>query len=632
MRRQLLVAGLAGALATTGLAGVSGPGAVADDTAQHAAAGSPARGGSFTLTGSEAAAYQVPADMRESWSATLADGSRQTRYQQVASGATVFGGQVTVLRDRSGTAEAVIGAYFPGLRAKNDKNVTAGEARATARARNGAGQRDTELRINPATGRTFWQVETRRADSRVLTWVDAGSGTVRKNLDILAHGTGIGVKGDTKTIDTTGAPGAFKLVSADGRQSTYDARNGGALPGVLMTDADDIWDLQTVRNNSPSQPAGVDAHYYADVTDQFYLSTFGRDGLDGEGMPTVSTVHYGARYNNAFWNGAQVTYGDGDQIDFVPFSGSLDVVSHEITHGVTEFTSGLIYENESGALNEAFSDMMGATAEHFAAGGLESSEFEPDWLVAEDISIYDDREAGFRNMADPSEDADPDHYAERYTGSADSGGVHSNSGIANHAYYLAVEGGQNAGCTVNPEGHVHTANCDTTVAGLGLARAADIFYAGFTSLPEFANFCDARNATMSVAGKNSADVSDAWTAVGVVGGCTPGTPPPPPCEGGSVALGVVFSTPHPYGNMGDCTWTFTGDPATSYKVVFDRLALEKNFDYVYVKDGADNTIATYTGVFRRTVSSPCSSGSISVQLVTDPAVTDYGFDARVVAC
>jgi Zn-dependent metalloprotease len=634
MRRQILVAAAAGALLVTGLTGAGG---------SSAAAGTPAalQGGSFTLTGQEAASFQLPSGMEKAWSATLADGTQQTRYQQVASGATVFGGQVTVLRDASGTATAVMGAYYPGLKAKNARNLTAAEARSKATERVGTGRRhSSEYRINPATGRTFYQVETVRADHRFVTWVDAGSGAIRKSFDAAAEGTGIGVKRDTKTIDTTTSPaGGFQLVSGDGRQATYDSGNGGGR-GVLMTDPDNVWNTITANRQSPGQPAGVDAHYYANVVDDFYKATFNRNSIDNNGMQIISSVHYSRNYNNAFWEGTQMVYGDGDGRSFREFSGGLDVVGHELTHGVTDYTSDLIYENESGALNESFSDMMGSTIE-FKAAGAETGGTEPDgdpvgpdFLIGEDIYLPDDVQDGFRNMSDPREDDDPDHYSERYTGGEDNGGVHTNSAIPNHVYYLVVNGGKNAGCdAVGSNGHTHTVNCDETVAPLGLDQAAQVFYAGFTSLTEYANFCDARNATIAAASsKQRTSIGDAWDAVGVVNGCTPAVPPPPPCTGGTVQLSTVFATPHPYGNNGDCTWTYTGTSTGSYKVVFDKLATEKDYDYVYVRDASGQQIAAYTGTSKRAVTSPCSTGGISVRLVTDPAVTDYGFDAHVEPC
>jgi hypothetical protein len=228
-------------------------------------------------------------------------------------------------------------------------------------------------------------------------------------------------------------------------------------------------------------------------------------------------------------------------------------------------------------------------------------------------------------MADPAEDNDPDHYSLRLLGAADNGFVHSNSGIANHAYYLALTGGQNAGC-IAQNGHpaTHTADCNVIVEGVGLNRAAQIFYNGFTSLPEFGNFCDARNATVAVAGGDGVDISDAWAAVGVHAGCTPGVPPPPPCVGDDTAS-IPFETPHPYGNNGDCTWTYDNGTA-GFAFHFSLLDTEANFDFVFVKDGNGNVLATYDGTSKKAVTSPCITTSTgSVQFTSDESVVAQGF-------
>ena len=117
---------------------------------------------------------------------------------------------------------------------------------------------------------------------------------------------------------------------------------------------------------SPGQPAGVDAHYYADVVDDFYGTVFGRNSIDGNGIVIKSRVHFSHAVVQRHWNGEWMSYGDGDGRTCLSLSGSLDVVGHELTHGVTEFTSNLIYENQSGALNESFSDMMGNSIEFYA--------------------------------------------------------------------------------------------------------------------------------------------------------------------------------------------------------------------------------------------------------------------------
>lgn len=594
----------------------------------------PAPSGSRALSGADAAAFQLPADLVQVWQATYPDGTVQTRYQQRVGDARVLGGQLTVITDAAGTVRAVIGAHFPGLRAANAKAITPERARGVAEARIGVnGRWIVSTLIDPSNGRLFYLVENRRLTTRWIHWVDAGNGKVLRAYDAIAYdGPGIGVKGDTKTLDTS-VESTNVLVTTDGRQRTYNAQNtqfSSGLPGILFADADDIWTL--AGRQSPGQPAGVDAHYYATVVDDFYAAIFGRDSLDDAGMTMISSAHFGRNYNNAFWNGVQMVYGDGDgKRTFIELSGGLDVVGHEFTHGVTEFTSNLIYQDESGALNESFSDIMGNTIEFYADGAGLDPTVDPDWFIGEDVYIPTDSAPGFRNMSDPQEDGDPDHYSERQIGGADLGGVHSNSAISNHAYFLAVNGGRNAGCdTVGSNGHQHTADCDVVVDPIGLADARQTFYLGFTSLPENANMCDARNATVAAAaGPDKFDVSDAWAAVGIHQGCG-GAPPILPCDFTDVT--IPFESLHPYENR-DCSWTYDNGTA-NFALHFSLLDVEKNFDYVRILDGNGVELAAYTGNVRRGVTTPCiTTSSVKVVLDADPAVVAQGFivDAAV-AC
>jgi len=618
----------AGALAASMMVAATGPSSAVGPEAADSA--QPAPYGSFAYSGQEAANFVLPSDVTELHTTTFPDGRTSTRYQQVVGGATVFGGQITVIEGTSGVADSVIGAYFPGLQAKTSATLSKREAKSIVTKKIGdRGDFSNVLRINPATGRLFYEVESIRAAQRPVRWIDAASGNVAKAFDKLAQGEGTGVKGDTKTIDTTRAKGRYQLLSADGRQKTYDAQNALNSP-IVMTDRDDIWDL--AGTTSPGQSAGVDAHYYANVVDDFFRDTFGRNSIDDAGFPLISVVHYGTNYCNAFWNGAYMTYGDGNGTTCKSLSGGLDVDAHELTHGVTEHTSNLLYENESGALNEAFSDIMANTTEFYAEANNLDPTVEPDWLIGEDvINRVGDSTPGFRNMGDPAQDGDPDHVVNKYTGTEDNGGVHSNSGIANHAYYLTVNGGQNAGCVATADrAATHTEDCDVSVPALGLDKTAQIFYDGFTSLPEFANFCDARNATMATAGgKDVKAVRAAWQAVGVNASCTPGTPPPPPCESNPTASLPIESL-HPYRNNGDCTWTFTNTSA-NFTFHFSLLDTEAGYDYVYVKDASGAILATYDGTYAGGVTSPCiTTTSGSIRLTTDPGVTAQGFTVDAV--
>jgi bacillolysin len=476
-----------------------------------------ASGGFVALSGNQARQYNVPGDVREVWTSSD-DGVSQTRYQQYVGDAAVYGGQITVL-SRDGQRAAVVGNHYSSLSPSNQVKLSkAGAREKVQRVRGNSGKFVTTLYISPRNGVRFYEVDSQRADSRKVFHINAQTGDKIRSYDNLQEDseTGTGVKGDTKALDVTVSGTSHQLVSTDKRQATYDAQNTKKLPGTLFVDpnSDGLWNL--AGRTSPGQPAGVDAHYYANVTDDFYRTVFNRDSLDNEGMQMVSTAHYGNRYNNAFWNGSQITYGDGDGTTFIEFSGGLDVSTHEFTHGVTEFTSDLVYQGESGALNESFSDMMGNSSEFYAAqNGLDPAI--PDWQIGEDIYRGTTKVPGFRNMADPAEDGDPDYYSERYTGKQDSGGVHTNSGIPNHAYYLVVNGGRNAG-----EGQPNHDHKGPLVTGIGLDAAEHIFYDGFTSLPSTATMSQARAATVKAAtarygarSKQATQTANAWEAVGV---------------------------------------------------------------------------------------------------------------------
>ncbi|MGA8851267.1 MAG: M4 family metallopeptidase, partial [Aeromicrobium sp.] len=495
--RTLYAMSAASALTAATIVSTTTSSSSAEDPPPESSAEVQAPAGSFTLTGQKAADFVLPQHMKQLHVLDLPDGSTSTRYQQKVRNATVFGGQITVIQAADGTNTAVIGAHFPELQPSNAPKLSQGQAKNEAVKEIGrGGDFRTELRIDPRTDRFFYEVESIRDTSRPIRWIDAATGETVKAFDALAEGEGTGVKGDEKSFSTTkNSSGDYQLRSQDERQLTYDAMNTGR--GVpfrvkVMTDSDDVWDLP--GSTSPGQAAGVDAHYYANVVDDFYAETFGRDSIDDQGMQIVSVIHYGQGYCNAFWNGAYMTYGDGNGTTCKSLSGGLDVDGHELTHGVTDFTSNLIYENASGALNEAFSDMMANTIEFYADNnGLDPS-VEPDWFIGEDvINTPGDLTPGFRNMADPMQDGDPSHLSQAYTGEADNGGVHTNSGIPNHAYYLTVEGGRNASCEANEYHDVLLTgkalkDCDTVVNGLGVDKAAQVYYAGFTSLPEYANY------------------------------------------------------------------------------------------------------------------------------------------------
>ncbi|XRG76739.1 M4 family metallopeptidase [Rossellomorea sp. GAMAL-10_SWC] len=309
-------------------------------------------------------------------------------------------------------------------------------------------------------------------------------------------GTGVGVLGDTKTLNMTVSGSTYYLQDRLRGSGifTYDAANKQRLAGTLWTSPDNLL-------NSTYDAAAVDAHYFAGLTFDYYKTVFNRNSYDGNGGALKSSVHYGRNYNNAFWNGMQMVYGDGDGTTFIPLSGGIDVVAHELTHAVTETSSNLTYQNESGALNEAISDIFGTLIEFY-------NNKNPDYLIGEDI--YTPKIAGdaLRSMSDPTKYGDPDNYANRYTGTSDNGGVHTNSGIINKAAYLIAKGGTAYG---------------VSVTGIGNDKLAQIFYrANTVYLTASSTFSQARAACVKAAsdlyGTSSAEVTTvnkAFDAVGV---------------------------------------------------------------------------------------------------------------------
>jgi thermolysin len=379
---------------------------------------------------------------------------------------------------------------------------------------------------------------TDRADV-VQYFLDAASGVLlRQYSDRHAQsavGRGTGVLGDSKKISVSGAAGNFtardllrppvvETIDMKGdvlRTLNYLDGRIALVAADVAADSDNAW----------TDGAVTDAHVYSGYTYDYYFKRFGRRGLDNNNIRIRSLVHPVRRtaqdvaqyfseipdfFVNAFYFGGGVmVYGVGLPQGFTlggqswnHMAGALDIVAHELTHGVTDYSSGLIYLNESGALNEAFSDMMGTSVEFFyqPAG---SGDLRADYLLAEDVV----RPGGFRSMENPQTFGDPDHYSNRFQGTGDNGGVHINSGIANQAFYLAIESGTNR-------------TSGLAVQGVGAANREQIervFYRAFTQmLPANATFSLARAATIQAArdlfGANSnaeRAVTQAWTAVGV---------------------------------------------------------------------------------------------------------------------
>jgi bacillolysin len=494
--------------------------------------------------------------LRSSVEDTMIEGRVHDRFDQYVGEARIFGAQLVRQRSAAGV-ESVFGNVFPeDLGISTTPTLSAGDAVARVveiAGREPIASRLPELVVLPREDGTFrltWLSRVHTSSDIVALFIDAKTGEEVWRHTLIhrqsAVGTGTGVLGDRKKLSTREASSVFladdalrppTLITYDLKgnyQRVLDILNGITNPAQsdIASDTDNTW----------TDGANVDAHAYIGFTYDYFFQRFGRRGLDGNNRAIRSIVHPAPREDplslpafvlenfllNAFWCGecgqpgqGYMVFGEGlptrfslNGQNYNYFAAGFDVVAHELTHAVTEFSSNLIYENESGALNESFSDIMGTAAEYYVRS-TGRSDRAPDYLIGEDIVTPARSGAltGIRSMSDPRSFGDPDHYSIRFTGPEDNGGVHINSGIPNHAFFLAIEGGTNrtSGLAV------------TGVGGGNREQIERIFYRAFTSyLTPNATFAQARQATLRAASELFGDssaafraVQQAWTAVGV---------------------------------------------------------------------------------------------------------------------
>lgn len=283
------------------------------------------------------------------------------------------------------------------------------------------------------------------------------------------------------------------------RRTVYDEKGGTKLPGKLV---------RSEGGKATSDVSVNEAYDYAGDTYDFYNAVFSRNSVDNKGMRLDSSVHYNHKFNNAFWDGTQMVYGDGDGQIFTRFTACIDVIGHELTHGVTQFTSALDYQAQSGALNEHFSDVMGSLVKQWT---LKQSAAQADWLIGKGLLAPGVKGVALRSMKAPGtayndpktlgrdpQPADMKHYVNT---NQDNGGVHINSGIPNKAFY----------------------NVAAAIGGNAWEKAGKIWYTAFTNkLGHAAQFADAANATYETAGElygvgkaEQIAVGEGWKKVGI---------------------------------------------------------------------------------------------------------------------
>lgn len=345
---------------------------------------------------------------------------------------------------------------------------------------------------------------------KTVYYVDATSGSIIDHYDALCSSS---VEGTAHTryhgvrsfmTDSVG-PEQYRLRDYSRGQGieTYDMNEGGFISRAEdFYDTDNIWDTVNPQQNEVAH----DVHWGAQQSYDYFLQSHGLDSYDGNGSPIVSYVHFAIDYINAFWSGSWMAYGDADSSrGYYPLT-TVDVVAHELTHGVTRASSNLIYRNEHGALNESFSDIFGKAVEWYA----DSANFS--WRVARQALANGQ---GIRSMSNPNVLGDPDTYLGNFWefGSFDNGGVHINSGVQNKWFQLLVEGGT----------HINDNGDTTTVPAIGWEAAEAIAYRNnHVYLSRFSTYIDARYGSLQAArdlyGSCSPEfqsVSLAWSAVGV---------------------------------------------------------------------------------------------------------------------
>lgn len=292
---------------------------------------------------------------------------------------------------------------------------------------------------------------------------------------------------------------SFTAPAGEKRRTIYDAKHGTSLPGILVRG----------EGAPPTGDEAVNEAYDgAGATYDLYYEIFERNSIDDRGLRLDSTVHYGENYDNAFWNGSQMVYGDGDGELFGRFTKSIDVIGHELTHGVVQYEAGLEYAGQPGALNESFADVFGSLVKQRVRN--QTAE-QADWLIGEGLLAPNVNGVALRSMKVPGtayddpvlgKDPQPAHMRNFYKGYADNGGVHINSGIPNHAFYLAA----------------------VEIGGYAWEKAGKIWYTALRDqLRPQSNFKQAANITIKVAAelygagsKEENAVRKAWQKVGVI--------------------------------------------------------------------------------------------------------------------
>ncbi|WP_406725400.1 M4 family metallopeptidase [Streptomyces sp. GD-15H] len=454
------------------------------------------------------------------------DGTVHVRYERTYDGLPVLGGDLVVQGERAGAAESVVKATRTSVKPATTKAAVPA-TKAERQALDAAKAEDAKSPdVDGAPRKVVWaaggtptlayetvvgglQHDGTPQELHVVT--DATTGEKLYEWQAVQNGTGHTVYSGTVGLTTTRSGSSYNLTDgARGNHRTYNLNRRTFGTGTLFSGSDDVW-----GNGSPSnlESAAADAHYGAALTWDYYKNVHGRNGIRGDGVGAYSRVHYGNNYVNAFWSDSCfcMTYGDGSG-NANPLT-SIDVAAHEMTHGLTSNTAGLRYSGESGGLNEATSDIFGATVEFYAGNASDVG----DYLIGEEINIRGDG-TPLRYMDRPSRDGSSKDSWYSGLGSID---VHYSSGPANHFFYLLSEG--SGAKTINGVSYNSPTSDGLPVTGIGRAKAEKIWFRALTTkFTSTTNYAGARTGTLAATGElygtNSAEykaVQNAWAAVNV---------------------------------------------------------------------------------------------------------------------
>ncbi len=462
---------------------------------------------------------QAGMEMHQSRKAVDRIGYEHLRYEQRYRGIPVEF-SMYIVHTREGRIVSANGEAYTNIQLDVTPSVSVESAKQIARKAFPAGRylaspNDAEpaLMVLPVKDGQFClvykiDVYTEEPLSRQWVYISAKTGAVVRSVNRLetfnVQATAGTQYSGTQSITTDSLSATSYRLRETGRGAgaaieTFNLNHGSSYAAAT--------DFTHISKNWPASydNAALDAHFGAEKTYDHYYNKYGHNSLDNAGMTMKSYVHYSSNYVNAYWNGSVMTYGDGNGTSYLPLT-SLEIVGHEMTHGVTEFSAALVYSGESGALNESFSDLMGNTIRFENDPGAS-------WLVGDQIVVPGSSATPFRNMANPNDYQCADTYGGLYFNNGDV--VHYDSGIQNFWYYLLTEGGTG----VNDNGDAYT------VLGIGLDDANAIAFRNLTVyLTPNSTFADARAGSIQAAidlfGSCSNQViqtTNAWYAVGVGG-------------------------------------------------------------------------------------------------------------------